>query len=580
MRTHNIKAILNTAARVFGLLLFGAVVTFGQQQVNLTAGPATAILPDGTAVPMWGYSCGAAATGSTATCVALNPAATIAPAIWSPVVITVPTGQSLTINLTNNLSFTPTGSTTANPVPTSIVIVGQLGGGLGTTATSTAAPDHTNAQPLTWPIAGNAPGTPLTGVGTPPTQGTRVQSFSTEVAAGATTALTWTTPRPGTYLIESGTHPSIQGPMGLYGILVVTCPPVATNCANPGTAYPNVSYSAEIPLIFSEIDPVQNNAVSAAVNHVGFSETIVWSGQPGGCGNPTSSSHQTCYPPAVNYTPLYFMINGVAFNKNNPAGSMFPTSPSTGVSSTGTILVRLVNAGLRMHVPAIVGSQTQAAGSNATLGGFSLIAEDGNPLPGNPRVQDEVFMAAGKVYDVMINVPPSGATALPVYDRELSLSANAVTRDAGMLAYIGSNGAALPAAASFIGAVARPDTYNSLVAGQTFTVSDPGKGVIANDTNVNGVNLLALPSNGTVTLNANGTFTYVPNGTTTSDSFTYCANGTVTGTTCSSGLTATVTLSPAAIENASGISVNNLTYTANTATYLAIKTPGVLSVDK
>src|SRR4029077_3862794 len=116
MRTHNIKAILSTAARVFGLLLFGAVVTFGQQQVNLTAGPATATLPDGTAVPMWGYSCGAAATGSSATCAPLNP--TVALGGWSPVVITVPTGQSLTINLTNNLSFTPTASTTSNTVPT------------------------------------------------------------------------------------------------------------------------------------------------------------------------------------------------------------------------------------------------------------------------------------------------------------------------------------------------------------------------------------------------------------------------------------------------------------------------------
>ena len=194
MRTHNIKAILKAAARVFGLLLFGAVVTFAQQQVNLTAGPATAILPDGTAVPMWGFSCGTLVTGSTATCGALNPA--VALGGWSPVVITVPTGQSLTINLKNNLSFL-----NGNTVPTSLVIVGQLGGGLGTTATSTAPPDHTNAQPLTWPIAGNAPGTPLTGVGTPPTQGTRVQSFSTEVAAGATAALTWTTPRPGTYLM-------------------------------------------------------------------------------------------------------------------------------------------------------------------------------------------------------------------------------------------------------------------------------------------------------------------------------------------------------------------------------------------
>ena len=57
-------------------------------------------------------------------------------------------------------------------------------------------------------------------------KGRRVQSLRTEVQQrDATTALTWTAPQPGTYLIESGTHPSIQGPMGLYGILVVTTAP-------------------------------------------------------------------------------------------------------------------------------------------------------------------------------------------------------------------------------------------------------------------------------------------------------------------------------------------------------------------
>ena len=81
--------------------------------------------------------------------------------------------------------------------------------------------------------------------------------------------------------------------------------------------------------------------------------------------------------------------------------------------------------------------------------GFSLIAEDGNPLPGVPRVQSEVFMAAGKTYDVMINVPAAGATALPIFDRELSLSANSTLADAGMLAYIGVNGAVLPSTGAF-----------------------------------------------------------------------------------------------------------------------------------
>src|SRR4029077_8104726 len=80
----------------------------------------------------------------------------------------------------------------------------------------------------------------------------------------------------------------------------------------------------------------------------------------------------------------------------------------------------------------------------------------------------------------------------------------------------------------------------------------------------------------------NGTFTYIPNAgsTSTTDSFSYCANGSVTAAVCSSGLTATVPLTPATIEGASGIVMNGITYTANTSTYLSIKPPGVLSVDK
>src|SRR6267143_5634879 len=172
MRMNNFKAILKAALRVVCLLPFAAAAAFGQQVVNLTAAPTTTTLPDGTAVPMWGYFCGTAATGATATCAALNPAsaATLtAPATWSPVVITVPTGQGLTINLTNSLSFA------GGSIPTSLVIVGQLGGGLGTPGGFTLAPDHTNAQPLTWPIAGDTPGAPVTGVGVPPAQGPRVR---------------------------------------------------------------------------------------------------------------------------------------------------------------------------------------------------------------------------------------------------------------------------------------------------------------------------------------------------------------------------------------------------------------------
>jgi hypothetical protein len=564
MRLHHLQSLGIRAGLAAAALLLGGGAALAQQQINLSAGPALAALPDGTQVPMWGYTCGSAVTGSTAACAPLNPAA--GAGAWSPVVITVPTGQALTINLTNRLSFTPAGGTAANGIPTSLVIVGQLGGGLGDPSqrTVTAPPDHTNAQSVTWPITNS---TSPVGLGTPPVQGPRVQSFATEVAAGATSALTWPNLRPGTYLIESGTHPSIQGAMGLYGMLVVTTAPAG---GAAGTAYPAaggspaVTYNTEVPLLMSEIDPVQNTAVQAAVQTAGFSETMVWNGLPGGCGNPGSPTFHQCYPPAVNYSPLYYLFNGVAFDRTHAALSLFPAVPGTAAAPvSGSVLVRLVNAGLRMHVPSIVGAQA------GTAPGMTLVAEDGNVLPGVPRVQSEVFMAAGKTQDLRVNVPAAGASALPIFDRQLSLSANAVGRDGGMLAYIGVNGAGAPAGASAV-AVARADSYG-VVPGQTLTVSDPAHGLMANDSNVYGVALIGTVAG--LNLHADGTFTYSGPPTT----FSYCANGTVTGTTCSSGVTATVTLGAAAVEAASGITCSPQTFTSSVASSIAVSPPGILA---
>ena len=85
-------------------------------------------MPDGASVPMWGYSCGAVA-GTGVNCARLSTNASG----WSPVVITVPTGTTtFTINLTNNLL--------RRHWPTSLVIVGQLGGGQGAPGSFTATP--------------------------------------------------------------------------------------------------------------------------------------------------------------------------------------------------------------------------------------------------------------------------------------------------------------------------------------------------------------------------------------------------------------------------------------------------------
>src|SRR5258708_24363516 len=127
----------------------------------------------------------------------------------------------------------------------------------------------------------------------------------------------------------------------------------------------------------------------------------------------------------------------------------------------------------------------------------------------------------------MINAAATVTSDLPVFERQLSVSGNGTARDAGMLAYIGINGAGLPSSPSIVApgsVIAKDDIYNSLTPCSAapcpaFTVADPGKGLIANDTNVYGVHVMTAPTGGTLTLNTNGTLTYVSHSETSSYSF-------------------------------------------------------------
>src|SRR5215475_7436508 len=144
MRSNYLKATMKTAVLAVTILLLGVSAALAQTTVNLTAGPQHALLPDGQSVPMWGLVC------SAGPCTSLHYNSGLPgydPQLggdaWQPPLIIVPTGNSLTINLTNQL---PGG------VPTSLVIVGQLGGGLGnkTERTTDPSPEHA-PQALTWP---------------------------------------------------------------------------------------------------------------------------------------------------------------------------------------------------------------------------------------------------------------------------------------------------------------------------------------------------------------------------------------------------------------------------------------------
>ena len=54
MRMTFLKSILKKAVRGATVLLLGAGFAAAQQQINLSAGPSAALLPDGSLLPMWG----------------------------------------------------------------------------------------------------------------------------------------------------------------------------------------------------------------------------------------------------------------------------------------------------------------------------------------------------------------------------------------------------------------------------------------------------------------------------------------------------------------------------------------------
>src|SRR4029077_16154824 len=113
-------------------------------------------------------------------------------------------------------------------------------------------------------------------------------------------------------------------------------------------------------------------------------------------------------------------------------------------------------------------------------------------------------------------------SALAVFDRHLSLSTNN-RRGGGMMANIARSAgvAVVPVAGAGVN-----ETYYC-VAGTTLAVTDPSKGVLANDPGANGASLgvATLTSGSTLTFNSDGTFSYTPGATSCGGSFTYLVNG-------------------------------------------------------
>lgn len=309
---------------------------------RLRAEVTTMEMPDGSQIPMWGYSLRNYNIGN-GNIVVNGPVQVPGPRL------TVPQGQRLRVVLINRL-----------PVPTSIIIPGQM----EDTPSVTRNPDG------------------------------RIRSFTRESAADSRWAgrvtYTWSNIEPGTYLYHSGTHPAVQVQMGLYG--GVSKNHLDANRRRIARAYPGVAYDTDAMLIYSEIDPALHQAVAD-----GTYGTVA-------------------YPSTIDYYPKYFLVNGVAADSSGPLAT---------VSAGNTVLLRLLNAGLKDHAPQILGTHV------------SIVAEDGNLYPYH-REHHTLFLPAGKTLDAVFS-PTTPGEQHAIFDRR-AFKTTAASVEGSMHAYISVNG--------------------------------------------------------------------------------------------------------------------------------------------
>ena len=288
----------------------------------------------------------------------------------------------------------------------------------------------------------------------------RIVSMTAETLAGATGSYTFTDLKPGTFLYQSGTHQAVQVQMGLYGAVTQDAvAAVAGTPATPAEAYDLVPYDSQVLLLYSEIDVALHRAVADGTY-----------GTPPG---PTST---------INYNPTLFLINGESYANET-------VTPAIEAGAAGqSILIRLLNAGLRTHVPVL------------DKGTLTLVAEDGNKYP-FARPQAAILLAAGKTHDATWTAPAAGVYA--VYDRSLSLSAPGQGA-AGMLAKLRFSAAASDPPPSPDLPVAVSDAFT------TAEDTAAGGNVLTNDTGATSAELVTNTGSGLLTLLGNGVFSYQP----------------------------------------------------------------------
>ncbi len=258
-------------------------------------------LPDGTTAFMWGFSSGS------------DPFQHPGP------VLCVNQGDTVTVILTNTLSK-----------PVSISFPGQEG-----------------------VLANGVPAQPEFDGG-----GALTSLTTTAAAGGGSVTYSFVASNPGTYIYESGTDPSIQVRMGLFGALLVRPTMGAGYVYNRADSAFNTS--TEFLAILSEIDPYLNEAVRRA--------------------RPFNMK---------NYHPRYWLINGRGFPDSiadnfaswlpsQPFGSLALIHPLDATINPLPSLTRYLNVGTEDY-------PFHPHGNNGLI-----VGRDGHPLEGATG-QDQAF---------------------------------------------------------------------------------------------------------------------------------------------------------------------------------------------
>ncbi len=219
----------------------------------------------------------------------------------------------------------------------------------------------------------------------------RVRSFDEDVDPGGSVTYLWNDLPSGSYLYHSGTHSQLQVQMGLYGAVTnaETTAVVSPTTVTPGEAYTGVPYTHEIVLFYSEIDRAMHDDVVTA----------------GGFDYDEGDMKST-----FDYAPKHFMID--VETNGSPSLSFDQTAfpPQITIPSGSRPLVRVFNAGQRIHIPTLM------------QGGFTVYAEDGKLYPTAHELY-ALDMPPLKTRDALLNLTAGpGGASFKLLDSTMALS--------------------------------------------------------------------------------------------------------------------------------------------------------------